>query len=69
MREDFQYLYFWIQKLRTQECLGGSVKHLTFDLSSGLDLRVVSLRPALAPHWVWTLLLKNEQKMKKEIKK
>ena len=32
------------------------VKHLTLDLSSGLDLRVLSW----TPHWIWSLLKKTK---------
>ena len=32
-----------------------SVKHLTLDLSSGLDFRIVSSSSALASCWAWSL--------------
>ena len=35
------------KKKNKQGCLGGSVKYLAFDLSSDLDLRVVSSSPML----------------------
>ena len=33
-----------------------SVKHLTLDFSSGLDLRVLGSSPTLQPETVWSLL-------------
>ena len=48
----------WIMIFLTSKTLGArhvgdSVKYLTLDLNSGLDLRVVTLTPE---HWAWSLL-------------
>lgn len=40
--------------------------HLTLDLSSGFDFRVVSLSPQWAPCWVGSLLKKKKKKNKKK---
>ena len=36
-----------------------TVKRLTLDLSSSLDLTVMSSNPVLGSHWVWNLLRKK----------
>jgi len=37
------------------------VERPTLDVSSGLDLRVVSLSPRWAPRWLWSLLKKQDK--------
>ena len=44
-----------------------SVKHPIFDLSSGLDLRVVSSISCWLPHWAWSLLKNKTTNFYKKI--
>lgn len=45
-----------------------SVKHPTFHFSSGLDIRVLSSRPALGSIWTWGLLRKRKKEREREEK-